>query len=382
LAVLLNTYAAESPWLVAASGLYRLIVYAAGFFLAWRFHRSRVAAVLLGLLMMDVLLRPSSATLGPGVGSVWDASGVLFLILLPFVAAMKDRGVLSARGLVQPAFILAGLAGGLMVWAVRPELLSWTWQSFLPFDLSGLRLSDAALSAGLIALLLTGLLGRWRRHRVDIGFFWVAALLLLALSGGPESVASTVYLTTAGLMLIVTLAENSFALSAYDKVTRLPARRAMRREVKGAGSYALALVTVDNYKALHDRYGRDACDHVLKEVANNLKTMGRHALLFRYSVENFALVFVGKRRDEVFAELEDLRSEIENFRFVMRPAAKNGNSVLGQLPSALWPLTVTLGVAERGEGQGRWSARYGAVTRAAHKALARGLKAGGNTVSI
>jgi len=174
--------------------------------------------------------------------------------------------------------------------------------------------------------------------------------------------------------------ENSYALSLHDKVTLLPARRAMRREIKKAGSsYALALVGVDNYKTLHDRYGRDASDHVIKEVARDLKTVGRHAGIFRYSGESFALLFAGKRRDEVFGDLEYLRDEIEDFRFSVRP---NGQGVMAQLPSASWPLTVTVGVAERGAEMGWWLARYGAVARAAHAALIRGRKAGGNTVAI
>ena len=383
LSVLLATFAADTPWLVATTRLYPLAVYGAGFFLAWRFRRSRVAAVLLGLFMMDVLLRPSNSTLEPGVGSVWDASGVLFLFLLPMVTAMKDRGVLSARGLVQPAIILAGLTGGLMVWAVRPEFLSWTWQSFLPWDLSGLRLSDAGLTVGLFTLLATGGLARWRRHRLDKGFFWVAVALLLALGGGSESVESTVYLTIAGLMLIVNVLEKSYALSLYDKVTLLPARRAMRREIRRLGpSYALALVGIDHYKTLHDRYGRDASDRVLREIAKEVKMVGRHALPFRYSGEHFALVFAGKGRNEVLGDLEDLRAEIENFRFAMHPkAAQNGRGVGAESSSAEWSLTVTVGVAERDASMEGWSARYGAIARAARSALHRGQNAGGNTVS-
>jgi len=383
--VLLATLAEDTPWLVAATGLYPPVVYGGGLFLAWRFRRSRVAAVMLGLFMMDVLLRPSSSTLEPGVGSVWDASGVLFLFLLPVVAAMKDRGVLSPRGLIQVAIILAGLAGGLMVWAVRPEFLSWTWQSFLPWDFSRLQLSDAVLIVGLLALLLTGGLALWRGHRLDKGFFWIAVALLLALAGGPESVESTVYLTTAGLMLIVNLLEKSYALSLRDNVTNLPARRAMRREIKRAGSsYALALVGVDHYKTLHDRYGRDASDRVIKKIANHLRMVGRHARAFRYSGEKFALVFAGKGRNEVLGDLENLRADIEDFRFAMRPkAAENGKGEGAKYPSVRWSLTVTVGVAEAegGEKNGWWFVSYGAINRAARSALLRGQKAGGNTVS-
>ena len=380
LGVLLATIWRETPWLAGTADVYAPVVYGTGWLLAWRYRRSRVAAVLLGLFMMDVLLRPSSYALELGVGSVWDSSGVLFLFLLPVVAATKDRSVSSPRGLIQVAIILTGLTGGLMVWAVRPELLWWTWQTLIPLDLSRLHLSDAALAVGLFALLFTGGLAGWRGHRLDKSFFWIAVALLLALRGGADSLESTIYLTMAGLMLIVNVLEKSYSLSLHDDVTHLRAGRALRREIMLTGSsYALALVSVDHHKALHDRYGRDVSDRVMRKVANHLRKAGADA--FRYSGEYFALVFAGKGRNEVLGDLEIMRAEIEDFRFSLQPQATgNGHGETARHPSEWWSLTVTVGVAERGE-EGGWSARYGAIVQAARRALHRGQKAGGNTVS-
>jgi diguanylate cyclase (GGDEF)-like protein len=382
--VLLATFWKDAPWFVRKVDLYSPVVYTSvvygvGWFLAWRYRRSRVAAVLLGLFIMDVLLRPLSATLEPGVGSLWDASGVLFLLLLPVVAAMKDRGVLSPRGLLQLAIILTGLAGGLIVWAVRSDLLAWTWQTRIPWDVSVLQLSDAALAVGLFALLLTGGIAVGRGHHVDKGFFWISVVFLLALRSGPDSAESTIYLTMAGLMLIVSVLEQSYAFSFHDNVTHLPARRALRREITRArASYALALVGVDHHKTLHDCHGGEVRDRVMRKVANHLRKAGAQA--FRYSDEEFALVFAGKGHSEVLGDLEVLREEIEDFRFSLRSkTAEKGQGEVTRHPSALWPLTVTVGVAERGD-KGGWSARYGAIAHAARMALHRGQRAGGNAV--
>ena len=283
LAVLLATFAADASWFLATTGWYSLVVYTTGFVLAWRFRRRRVAAVLLGLFMMDLLLRPSSSAVQPGVGSIWDTSGVLFLFLMPVVATMKDRGVSSRRGFTQVAIILAGLASGLLFWAVRPEFLSWTWQPFLPWDLPALGLSEAALVVGLFAPLLTGGLAVGRGHRLDKGFFWIAVTLLLALRGGPDSVESSVYLTMVGLMLLVNVMEKLYSFSARDDVTDLPTRRALRREIKAVGpAYALAFVGVDHYTDLYDRYGRETSDRVVKRVAMHLGKTSVTGRVFRY----------------------------------------------------------------------------------------------------
>ena len=384
LGVVLVTFAGDAPWLSGSARLYAPVVHGIGLSLAWRYRRSRVAAVLVGLFMMDVLLRPS--TLEPGVGSVWDASGVLFLFLMAVVAAMKDRGVLSPRGLTQSAVILAGLAGGLMLWAVRPEFLGWTWQRFLPWDLSApLGVSDAALSVGLVALLLTGGLALWRNQRLDKGFFWIALMLPLALRSGADSIGSTVYLSMAGLILIVNVIEKSYTLALWDDLTRLPGRRALRREIRRAGpAYALAQVSVDHYTKLYDRYGRDAGDRVITKVSNHVGRVRRrgdgtvHA--FRYGDDEFTLLFSGKGRNEVLGDLETLRAEIEDFRFLIRQAGRNGKGGGSRHHPLGWSLTVSIGVAERGTKRG-WAATYWAIARAARRALTRGQKAGGNTVA-
>ena len=103
-----------------------------------------------------------------------------------------------------------------------PSSCHVTWQPFLPWDHPALGLSEAALVVGLFALLLTGGLAVGRGHRLDKGFFWIAVTLLLALRGGPDSVESSVYLTMAGLMLLVNVMEKLYSFSARDDVTDLP----------------------------------------------------------------------------------------------------------------------------------------------------------------
>ena len=103
--------------------------------------------------------------------------------------------------------------------------------------------------------------------------------------------------------------------------------------------------------------------------------------VFRYGYEEFALLYTGRGRDDVLGDLEMLRADIEDFRFELRPKSHgNGQAGAPHYPAVRWSLTVSVGVAERGEKRG-WSARYGAITRAARGALHRGQKAGGNIVS-
>ena len=230
--------------------------------------------------------------------------------------------------------------------------------------------------------MVTGGLAIVRGHRLDQGFFVIAVLLLLALRGGSESVESTVYLTMAGLILFVNVMEKLYSLSSLDDLTGLPTRRALRQEIKRAGgSYALAFVGVDHYDDLYDRHGRDTSDRVVKRIAMHLGKTSVTGPVFRYDNERFAIVYSGRGREDVLGDLEMLRADVEDFRFALRPKAhSNGKSDAQKYPAVRWSLTVSVGVAERGDKKGL-AARYTSVAREARGALHRGQKAGGNIVS-
>ena len=85
-------------------------------------------------------------------------------------------------------------------------------------------------------------------------------------------------------------------------------------------------------------------------------------------------------RNDVLGDLETLRAEIEDFRFLIRPAGRNGKGGGSRHHPLGWSLTVSVGVAERGTKSG-WAATYWAIVREARLALNRGQKAGGNTVA-
>ena len=66
--IALTSVAGDAPWLEQAVERYPLVIFAGGLLLAWRFRRSRVGAALLGLILLDRLLRPTGASV---VGLAW-----------------------------------------------------------------------------------------------------------------------------------------------------------------------------------------------------------------------------------------------------------------------------------------------------------------------
>jgi len=107
-------------------------------------------------------------------------------------------------------------------------------------------------------------------------------------------------------------------LSITDELTGLPNRRAfMRRlddEMGRAQRYnfnlALAMVDLDYFKQVNDKYGHPVGDEVLKYYANKLFTIFRqHDLVCRYGGEEFSVLFPNTSEQGALAAIDKVREK-------------------------------------------------------------------------
>ncbi len=107
-----------------------------------------------------------------------------------------------------------------------------------------------------------------------------------------------------------------------DELTQLPGRRPMRHHFASLGNnYALAVVDVDHFKRVNDRFGHDVGDQVLRFVAASIRAV-RGGTAYRFGGEEFVIVFGGRRADESEELVEVLRQRIEERKFTLRDAAR------------------------------------------------------------
>ena len=103
----------DADWFSQALPFYAPVIFGIGLFLAWRFGRSRVSAVLVGLALLNVL--PGSGSDEASAGSPWEAGGIILLVLIGALSVLKDHGVFSRSGIVQPLIAAAGVTAS---WAL------------------------------------------------------------------------------------------------------------------------------------------------------------------------------------------------------------------------------------------------------------------------
>lgn len=156
------------------------------------------------------------------------------------------------------------------------------------------------------------------------------------------------------LIFVVSLFETSYSLSFHDSLTGLLSRRALEKEFIRVGNrYTLAIIDVDHFKQVNDRFGHQIGDKVLKMVAATIERNAKDGKVFRYGGEEFVVIFPKKSVNETLHTLERIRRGVENRQLVIRKV-KNSSKNLKENTRATDEsekirITVSIGVAEKNE---------------------------------
>ncbi len=322
--------------IIVATGVLRISVGAlqfyfyalifAGGLLAWRFHSSRILFALITLLLayraIDFFSPGRPALSGPG-HIAFEAVAFLIPLNFIFVSFVRERGfaipaiasriallffesvfvaVISRPGeRSAPALIHNPIVGlGPNHWTPLPEL--------------GLITFAVAFGVLLLKFFL-------HRKPLESGLLWAAAATFMGLQKGGISKDGTAYFAAAGLILLSSIVENTYALAYQDELTSLPSRRAFNEALPGlTAPYSVAVVDIDHFKNFNDTYGHETGDQVLRLVAGRLAAVGGGGKAFRVGGEEFSILFSGKPMKEVLEPLEMLRAAIEASSFRLREA--------------------------------------------------------------
>lgn len=149
------------------------------------------------------------------------------------------------------------------------------------------------------------------------------------------------------------------SLAAHDTLTGAQNRMAMERSLglviqsrrRGDPSAGLAMLDLDHFKTVNDRYGHEAGDRVLSEFAVLVRRhIRRSDSLFRYGGEEFVLLLPGVDETALTRICEDVRAGIER-------DLRRGDIAV----------TVSIGAATLGQGED-WQAWLGRADAAMYRA--------------
>ena len=144
------------------------------------------------------------------------------------------------------------------------------------------------------------------------GAFWVLNSVIV--------LAFLVYYSRLMLSLIGDY-ENKLRETAHtDRLTGLYNRHFMMTElessIKDGSSLFVAMVDIDDFKQINDRYGHNAGDYVLINVSRIMREVCSECKISRWGGEEFLILSSGKDRENVLSLFESLRRKIESEDFL------------------------------------------------------------------
>jgi diguanylate cyclase (GGDEF)-like protein len=364
------------------------------FFLGVFFLQSRVSFFSLFLAVVTYYLDSTCAT--EGLSGKCDTIIFLSSIYIPVFGVLfyhlGERGFLTMDGYVRLVIILSGVIVILLVPNIADMSRAISTTSIRlfspPTDL--LRIPLAGLLVLIVCLpfffFRSGFESPLLGYFFGLAVLFVFAGLSMSSSVWPEESRRVVllsFMSGASVTLTWAVMESSWRNANIDELTELPGRRSLKNHLARLGSsYAIAMVDIDHFKKVNDRFGHDTGDQVLRFIASFLR-YNSAGKAYRYGGEEFAIVCDGGKFKEVLAQLDELRESISNREFIVRSrlrpkqtSGKGGRPAGRDEVSKTITITVSIGVAQPGKKY--FSAQE--VIEAADKALYRAKKAGRNQV--
>lgn len=344
--------------------------------LSIHFNRSPVFFYALLIMLANLVLGLEWASTDFRYGLL---AGIIPVLMLVY-SLLPERGIFSLRAM--PAYSVLVISILVCLWMA---LSSPAWASYvllndwLParyFDWT--RIPQSVLISSVVVFMSMLVLSFVKPSTHMSAGLGVLIMLFAQLHVADISRGLNVFSSTALLMCLYAVLQESWRMAYLDELTEIPARRALREKFqKIGGLYSVAMVDVDHFKKFNDTYGHETGDAVLRMIAAKLVKVTGGGSAYRYGGEEFTVVFSSKDRDEARAHLEALREKIANTPFVVNREGRR-RSDRGQVHNKHQSVqvTVSIGVADSSnEVKSPWD-----VMKLADKALYRAKKKGRNRV--
>jgi diguanylate cyclase (GGDEF)-like protein len=390
------------PNYASAISFYYYAAFAAGLWLAWRFHLSRFFSALIVLLLAHHAVEFFSRQSQVAGLTALEAVGFLLPLNFTLLALLPERGFVLPAAVSRLGILFVESIFVTLICHPVPGPGSHLFHGSLlnPAWFSGTKVPQIAWLA--FAITLVVLLARFAKFQkpVDSGFSWSLVSAFLGLHASVGNPVSTALLGTAAVILVLCIVETSYLMAYHDELTGLPARRAFNAALLQLQvPYAVAAVDIDHFKQFNDTYGHEIGDQVLRMLAARLAQVTGGGQPYRVGGEEFTILFSGRSARQVLDHLELLRALIEHSTFHVRLAdrrkTKRGpdrrrNITRTETTLRFWKrseeprigkelsVTVSIGVAEPGPSQ----LPIEQVLQQADKALYRAKENGRNRVEM
>lgn len=345
--------------------------------LSIHFNRSTVFFYTLIVVFLNIVLGLKLA----GLDLSYALLSVFIPIMILVVTIIPERGVLSIKAMPVYTILIVSFVFSIIIinisppWAMKILLVDWMPGRY--FDWTSQ--SQTVFIISVVSIIYMLVLYFVRPSTNTAAGLGILITMIIQLHYGEVSRSLNIFSSSALMLCLYAVMQESWRMAYLDELTELPARRALKEKFqKLSGPFSIAMVDVDHFKKFNDRYGHDTGDAVLRMIATKLQKVTGGGISYRYGGEEFAIVFTNRCCDDAEEHLEILRNKIAEAPFVInRVNRRKGDRKIIQKKAKSVTVTVSIGFSKsNGEESSPWD-----VLKLADKALYRAKNKGRNCLS-
>lgn len=154
---------------------------------------------------------------------------------------------------------------------------------------------------------------------LDSALFFAAAEICLGFYYSPSPSAVTVFFGSAALTVFIAVCENLYNMTYHDPLTGLYSRNSFMTHAKDFPlKYSIGIILIDDYERLEKVFGENSLKSLIKMICNRITSVENEAQIYRYSREEFVVLFKGEDKNTAFERMETIRRAVASAEFILR----------------------------------------------------------------
>ena len=190
-------------------------------------------------------------------------------------------------------------------------------------EADGINLNSLSVLLFLIFLIAAFIKCNISGYIEDTSLFFSGLNIFAGYYYSASSTALSIFFSAATITLLLGTIKNIHYALGHDFLTGLASRRAYLKEsAKFPLKYSLSIICLDNYKHLYKAFGHFKTQKLLQMLANRLIELEPENPIYRYSTDEFILIFKNDNLKQSFVKLDNIRREIAASEFMFSSKQK------------------------------------------------------------
>ncbi len=151
-----------------------------------------------------------------------------------------------------------------------------------------------------------------------IFFTYLSIMMAFCYSSSPSGLS--IFFCSAILCLISTVAQNIYNETYKDGLTGLDSRNSYMIHAKNFPlKYCIGIISIDDYDKIGNNFGKRIRNILTKLIANCIINIEKDEQIYRYSPDEFVIIYKSMDKNESFERLETIRRTIASSLFQYSP---------------------------------------------------------------